>query len=354
MPIAYADKDNAQPNTDPRKLWRDVDCNEVKNVVNADPWKLAVRVATVANGTLASAFANGQVVNGVTLATGDRILIKDQSTQSENGIHTVNASGAPTRAIDADTDAKLSGAIVYVRLGTVGAGAVWKQTTDMPTINSSNIVFVPYPPLATNTAAGIVEYSTPAEDITGTAQDRAVTPEGLHGKVIGTDDLSVPAGSWTPRVTNGCAPLAQTEIAGSLINIETLDFNQTTQQYAQWKITLPRRYALTSFTFRVKWTSTVASGGVAWSVAAVALGDGDALNTAFGTAVVVTDAVGSADTVRETDVSATVTVANSPASRDTIVFQLSRVTGDAADTLAGDAKFAGISFNFTATAAKDA
>ena len=55
----------------------------------------SVRVATTANGTLSSAFANGQTVDGVTLATNDRILLKNQSTGSENGIYTVNASGAP-------------------------------------------------------------------------------------------------------------------------------------------------------------------------------------------------------------------------------------------------------------------
>ena len=57
--------------------------------------KNSVRVATTANGTLASAFANGQTVDGITLATNDRILLKNQSTGSENGIYTVNASGTP-------------------------------------------------------------------------------------------------------------------------------------------------------------------------------------------------------------------------------------------------------------------
>ena len=66
--------------------------------------KNSVRVATTANGTLSSAFANGQTVDGVTLATGDRILLKNQSTGSQNGIYTVNASGAPTRATDFDED----------------------------------------------------------------------------------------------------------------------------------------------------------------------------------------------------------------------------------------------------------
>src|SRR6267378_1962316 len=68
--------------------------------------KGSVRAATTAAGTLASSFANGSVIDGVTLATNDRILLKDQSTGSENGLYTVNASGSPTRTTDADTNAK--------------------------------------------------------------------------------------------------------------------------------------------------------------------------------------------------------------------------------------------------------
>ena len=62
---------------------------------------------------------NGDTLDGVTLATGDRILLKDQSTGSENGIYTVNSSGAPTRATDFDADSEVtSGAFTFVTEGT--------------------------------------------------------------------------------------------------------------------------------------------------------------------------------------------------------------------------------------------
>ena len=104
-------------------------------------WKTAVRVATTTNGALATAYANGQTVNGISLVTGDRILIKDQTTQTENGIYTVNASGAPTRALDADSSAELDGATVTVQVGTVNPDTVWTQTTTAPVIGSGNIVW---------------------------------------------------------------------------------------------------------------------------------------------------------------------------------------------------------------------
>lgn len=82
--------------------------------------KGSVHVATVGAGTLASSFANGSVVDGVTLVTGDRILIKNQATGSENGIYTVNASGAPTRAVDMPAGAGFStGSYMFVEEGTL-------------------------------------------------------------------------------------------------------------------------------------------------------------------------------------------------------------------------------------------
>jgi hypothetical protein len=63
----------------------------VDNLVNGLTWKEEVRVATTANGTLATAFANGQTVDGVALVTGDRILLKNQTTATENGIYVVAA-----------------------------------------------------------------------------------------------------------------------------------------------------------------------------------------------------------------------------------------------------------------------
>jgi hypothetical protein len=104
-------------------------------------WKQPVRVATPANGTLASAFQNAASIDGVALVTGDRILIKNQTTATENGIYTVNASGAPTRATDADSSAELQSATVFVIAGTVNKDLSFTQTTDTPTIGSSNIVW---------------------------------------------------------------------------------------------------------------------------------------------------------------------------------------------------------------------
>lgn len=108
-------------------------------------WKQAVRAATTVNGALATAYANGQTVDGVVLATGNRILIKNQTTQTENGIYVVQATGAPVRSTDADSGPELVGATVYVDQGTLNADTGWTQTTNAPiTIGTSNIVWVQF------------------------------------------------------------------------------------------------------------------------------------------------------------------------------------------------------------------
>lgn len=113
----------------------------MQDYVGASNLKDAVKVATTTAGTLATSFANGQVVDGVTLATGDRILIKNQATGSENGIYTVNATGEPTRATDCDTDSDIADAVVYVSQGTVNADTGWKLVTDNITLGTTPLVF---------------------------------------------------------------------------------------------------------------------------------------------------------------------------------------------------------------------
>lgn len=105
-------------------------------------WKDVVRVATTAAGTLASSFENGDTVDGVVLATGDRILIKNQATAADNGIYVVAASGAPSRATDADTGTEMVGAIIPVSDGTVNADRVFQCTTNATiTIGSTSLSF---------------------------------------------------------------------------------------------------------------------------------------------------------------------------------------------------------------------
>jgi hypothetical protein len=105
----------------------------------------SVVAATTTNVALATALENGDVLDGITLATGNRILVKNQTTQSENGIYTVNASGQPSRAADFDTATEVdSGDFVFVYSGTANAGTGWVQTNRPATIGTDAIAFTQF------------------------------------------------------------------------------------------------------------------------------------------------------------------------------------------------------------------
>lgn len=159
--------------------------NYVDLAVQGIVWKASVRAATTVTGTLATAYENGDVIDGVTLATGDRILIKNQSSGAENGIYTVNASGAPTRATDADSSAELAGAAVFVREGTTQADSAWVVSNDTAiTVNTTAITIVQFSQsggvqTATTIQAGVTRLATIAEAQAHSISTAAVTPAGL-------------------------------------------------------------------------------------------------------------------------------------------------------------------------------
>ena len=108
--------------------------------------KDSVVATTTVNGTLSTAFANGQSIDGVTLQTGDRILLKNQTTASQNGIYNVNASGAPSRATDMGTGSNAAGAFVFVEQGTVNAenGFTCTSDTGSAVVGTNNLTFAQF------------------------------------------------------------------------------------------------------------------------------------------------------------------------------------------------------------------
>jgi len=163
-------------------------------------WKNPVRIATTTTGLLSSAFANGQTIDGVILATGDRILIKNQTTGSENGIYTVSATGAPTRSSDADSTGELTpGTTVYVTEGTTNGDKAFSITSDAAiTIGTTAITWGQVGGGQTYTASnGVVLNSNNFAGV--------VTPSG--GVLVGISgfsiDTSIVARKFSANVGNG-------------------------------------------------------------------------------------------------------------------------------------------------------
>lgn len=140
-------------------------------------WKDDVVAASTANINLS---APGSTIDGVTMATSDRFLAKDQSTGSQNGIYIWNgAASAATRAADMSASAEFNSAVVPVKSGTANGGTQWRQTAADPTVGSTAIVFTAFisgAGAASESSAGIAELATQGETDTGTDDARIVTP----------------------------------------------------------------------------------------------------------------------------------------------------------------------------------
>lgn len=186
----------------------------VDDTVAAISWKGEVRLATAAAGTLASSFANGSSVDGTVLVTGDRILIKDQAAQAENGIYTVNASGAPTRATDADTGTDLTGAAMFVTNGTANGGKRFVcNVSGAITLGSTALTFVQFD--------GGTAY-TAGSGLTLTGSDFNVGAGA--GIVVGADtvgiDTAVVARKYSASVGNGA--LTSVSVTHSLNTLDVM------------------------------------------------------------------------------------------------------------------------------------
>ena len=97
--------------------------------------------ATTANITISTALNNGDTLDGVSLSTNDRVLVKDQSTASENGIYIVGSS--PARADDLAAGADAAGMFTFVEQGTVNAdnGFVCTSNKGSAVVGTNNLAF---------------------------------------------------------------------------------------------------------------------------------------------------------------------------------------------------------------------
>lgn len=158
-------------------------------VVGID-WKASVRAATTAAVTLATALENGDTLDGVTLATGNRVLVKNQADATENGIYVVAASGAPTRSSDADTAAEITASFaVFVEEGTVNADSGWTLTNNgSVTVGTTELTFTQFTGLGQITAgAGLTKTANTLDVVAGTgitvnANDVAINTEVVARK----------------------------------------------------------------------------------------------------------------------------------------------------------------------------
>ena len=189
----------------------------VDSVATGLSWKQAVIAGTVANITLSGV----QTIDGVSLVAGDRILVKDQTSNVDNGIYIVAAS-AWVRSLDMDSPTpinEINGAATFIERGTVNANTAWVQIDNVQTIGVDPVQFTQFAGMGTYTAGNGLSLTGNVFSLTspvsiangGTALSTAPTSGQLLvgngtgyslANLTGSTGLSVTNGAGTISLTN--------------------------------------------------------------------------------------------------------------------------------------------------------
>lgn len=197
-------------------------------------------------------------------------------------------------------------------------------------------------------------------DITADSVDSAGDINLATGKQLTVNSadpkrvISIPAGSWSPTTTSGCADLATTEAGTNDIDYKTLDFDASSDEYAFTAFQMPESWNAGTIEFKVIWTN--AGGGSAetvdWVLSGRAYADDEAIDQATGTGVTVTDTWIAQGDIHESDWSSAVTLAGTPSAGEWCHFKIMRDVSE--DDLTGDAQLVGVKIRYTESLATDA
>lgn len=170
----------------------------------------------------------------------------------------------------------------------------------------------------------------------------------------GKQAVPIPASAMKATTTNGAAS-GTVEMATNKNLVVTLDFDASTQEFAQFSIPMPKSWNENTITFIPHWShaSTATNFGVVWQLQAVAVSNDDALDVAFGTAQTSTDTGGTTNDYYAGPESSAITIAGTPAANDLVMFQVARVPANGSDTMAIDARLHGITLFITTDAGND-
>jgi hypothetical protein len=149
--------------------------------------------ATTANVNLTNGLEAGDTIDGVTLVAGDRVLVKDQSTASENGLYLAVSSGAASRDPEHDSIAELSGGMVVVNQGSTNDNKIFLCTTDNTgSVGSTSITYTVITPSNTGTVtsvgvadSGASEFTVGSSPVTSSGNITLAVNSIAHTKISG-------------------------------------------------------------------------------------------------------------------------------------------------------------------------
>jgi len=261
------------------------------------------------------------------------VLVSDSAV---NGGATYICTAAHTSTADFDTDLATNWSLFAKRGGTGDGTGDLLASNDLSDVDSAATSRVN---LGVEIGADVQAYNAGISN----------TPlaQGKH-------TIWVPAVSLIPRTTNG-AIQGTVETTTNKVMISTLDFDASTDEFAQFSIRMPKSWDEGTLTFIPIWSHpiTATDFGVSWFLEAYAFTNGDNLEQAFGTAVESQDTGGTTDDLYQGPESGAITVGGSPAAGDYVQFQIYRDVSDAGDTMTVDARLHGLLVFYTIDAEND-
>ena len=200
--------------------------------------RIVVEATSTANVVIASALEAGDAIDGVTLVAGDQVLLKDQSTASQNGIYTAvgSGAGAASRSTEYNTIDEISGQMVVANQGTANDNTIWLCTTNSSaSLGSDSITFTKITPSNSGTVTSIIAGTgLSGGTITGSgtiAIDTATTVDKTTSQTLTNKTLTTPvitsiSNSGTVTIPSGADTLVGKATTDTFTN-KTLDLGGT-------------------------------------------------------------------------------------------------------------------------------
>jgi hypothetical protein len=187
--------------------------NYVDQAVAGLRTRIIAEAATTGNISLTTDLQNGDTLDGVTLVTGDRVLVKDQTDATANGLYIVVASGAASRDPQFDTIAELSGQMIVVNQGTSNDNKIFLCTTDSDaTIGVSNITYTQVTPSNVGTVTSVAVADSGSSEFTVTGSP--ITSSGT---------ISLAVNSIANTKITGLGTASTQDVGTSANNVVQLD-----------------------------------------------------------------------------------------------------------------------------------
>lgn len=274
-------------------------------------------------------------------------------------------SSAQQTAINASTQSNISGAAEKTTpadadklgiLDSAAAGALkWLSWSNLKA--TLKTYFDTLYSLAAHTHSGVYEPADGTILKDADIGDSVQAYDAVLDAPVGKQTHYVPASAMIPSVANGCTDLTTTAATTSgRADISGMVFSGSADQSCQFSFELPKQWDEGTITYKVHWTSltTADADSAVFGLAAVAISDGDSLDSAMGTEVTVTDAFASTAKQKRTSAeSAAVTIAGTPAAGDTAHCIFWRRATNGSDTIAEEVTVLGVTVHWTNDALRD-